>query len=76
MFYETIEQAIATNEQLEAENARLKRQLDIVLTAIGYATSEVPCPGSAGLKHTCQPNCETCWRKALEEVETDDQTNP
>ena len=59
-------------ERLEAEKARLKRQLDKVLEAIDNEAVDAPCPSTVGLKDSewvpCLSQCGTCWRKALEEV--------
>ena len=60
---EAVEQIV----ELNAENARLKRQLSLVLNALELNLS---CPGAVGLTETCDTTgCTGCWRKALEEVE-------
>ncbi len=58
---EAVEQIV----ELNAENSRLKRQLDKAIEGV----KDPLCPLEAGLSNFCHLNdCGKCWRKALEEV--------
>ena len=71
-----LKQALSFIKHLEAENARLKRQMDTVMKAFKAQENSIDvivlCPGAAGLdvdNSRCNGDCYKCWKQALEEVE-------
>lgn len=60
-------------ERLQAENAKLKRQLDKAIDGLDCSCNV--CPRTLELKdyyghcRTEEVSCRDCWQKALEEVE-------
>jgi hypothetical protein len=53
------------------EIARLGRQLNKALEALGSETGHGDCPNQVGLKDnpSCTIGCRDCWENALSEVE-------
>lgn len=67
--WDDLNKAMAVNKHLEAENARLRKQLH---TAVETLAFDPACPSAAGLANSCDRNqgdCRECWCKALEGVE-------
>lgn len=52
------------------EIARLGRQLDKALDALGNQTGDGDCPNQVGLKDgsTCSGTCRDCWENAISEI--------
>ncbi len=65
-----------TFKQLAAENKKLNRQLELVLTALSLEDVDVPCPSTVGLDDNdikCfGVNCGECWKRALDEIEMEE----
>jgi len=68
-----IEEVKAIIDQLKAENAKLKAQMEKAIEALG---NENGCPDEVGLVtrdiRCADTKCETCWREALSKIEAGD----